>query len=239
MAAIGQMAAGVAHEIGNPLASISALVQLLHRRGHDAWAQDKLALIHRHVDRISGIVRRMSDFSRPAPRQSEWFALDDVLHDVIKLAQFDRRSRDVQVDWDDRPTGLRVFGIKEELLQVFWNVVCNAFDAMEGQGRLGVAVTVDVDHLTVRFADTGHGISAEVLPHVFEPFFTTKQVGKGTGLGLTVSARIMHEHGGRITIEPNGPTGVAVHVRVPIARVQSADAQAEPTGPAPVARAAS
>jgi len=227
MAAIGQMAAGVAHEIGNPLASISALVQLLHRRVDGEWPRDKLALIHRHVDRISRIVRGMSDFSRPGPRLQELFGLDEVIDEVAKLARFDRRSRGVQLEWGDEPTGLHIFGIKEELLQVFLNIVYNAFDAMNGDGRLTITTSIDVDHLTVSFRDTGSGVPPDALPHVFEPFFTTKEIGKGTGLGLAVSARIMHEHGGRIVIERNDPTGTTVHVRLPIDRVQSGPARAE------------
>ena len=227
MAAIGQMAAGVAHEIGNPLASISALVQLLHRRVDGDWARDKLALIHRHVDRISRIVRGMSDFSRPGPRRQELFGLDEVIREVAKLAQFDRRSRGVQLEWGDEPTRLHIFGIKEEVLQVFLNIVYNAFDAMNGNGRLTIATGIDVDHLTVSFRDTGSGVPPEALPHVFEPFFTTKELGKGTGLGLAVSARIMHEHGGRIVVERNGSAGTTVHVRLPIDRVQSGTARTD------------
>lgn len=227
MAAIGQMAAGVAHEIGNPLASISALVQLLHRQVDGEWPRDKLALIHRHVDRISRIVRGMSDFSRPGPRLQELFGLDEVIDEVAKLAQFDRRSRGVQLEWGDEPTGLHIFGIKEEVLQVFLNIVYNAFDAMNGNGRLTIATSIGVDHLTVSFRDTGSGVPPDALPHVFEPFFTTKEIGKGTGLGLAVSARIMHEHGGRIVIERNDPAGTTVHVRLPIDRVQSGPARAE------------
>ena len=216
MAAIGQMAAGVAHEVGNPLASISALVQLLRRRTEDHAMREKLDLVQNHIDRISRIVQQVSNFSRRSPRHREVFALGKVIEDAVKLARFDRRSRGIRVVRDDALPELRVHGIREELLQVFLNITYNAFDAMGEEGCLTVATTVDVDCLSVSFSDTGCGVSADALPHVFEPFYTTKEAGKGTGLGLAVSARIIHEHGGRIVIESNQACGTTVHVRLPV-----------------------
>jgi PAS domain S-box-containing protein len=211
MAAIGLLAAGVAHEIGNPLQALSMAAQSLDKRLSDDYGRRKLALIGEHIDRLSRIVRQMSDLARPQNAQAATCDLNAAIRRALEVVRYDRRSREVEFVFDLAPDAPAVTAVEDQLTQVFLNLAFNALDAMianppERPRRLRVSTRreegADGPRVRVAFEDTGPGIPEALRHRLFQPFFTTKDAGRGTGLGLSVSDRIVVEHGGRLRFEP-------------------------------------
>ncbi|MFN0058475.1 MAG: PAS domain S-box protein [Planctomycetota bacterium] len=225
LAAVGQLAAGVAHEIGNPLSSISAVVQTVMRKSQDPFVREKLDLVGSQIHRIGATLRQMMDFARPPRLKWSSCSIPEVLERSLELIRFDRRARDVEVHVNaakDLPT---TFAVPDLLAQVFINLMLNAFDAMQTnppeRRRLLVIesllqTTSTGPHICVRFRDSGPGISPDVVGRVLEPFFTTKGAGKGTGLGLSVSYRIIKDHGGKLHVEGGWGQGACITVDLPV-----------------------
>ncbi len=216
MAAIGQIAAGIAHEVGNPLSSISSIVQLLKRRGMDRGAADQLDLIETHIQRISGTVRQLVRLARPGPEQWERVDLGDTLSEAVRLIAFDRRARSVDIRYDPPRALPPTYAVRGQLQQVFINLFLNALDAMGEGGQLRVSTERSSRKISVHVEDTGCGITSEVGRRVFEPFFTTKDPGKGSGLGLAVSYSIIQKHGGSIDFRSTPGQGTVFTVGIPI-----------------------
>lgn len=216
MVAIGQIASGIAHEIGNPLSSISSVVQMLKRAHSPALKTEQLDLIETHIQRISAIVRQLVTLARPAPAKWDLVDLGQVLDEAIRLIRFDRRARNVEITLDRPSTLPRSHGIANELQQVFINLALNALDAMPDGGKLALRAVNRGRHLVLHVEDTGSGILPEVGRRVFEPFFTTKEPGSGTGLGLAVSYGIVQKHGGTIGFESVPGNGTTFTVQLPI-----------------------
>ncbi len=216
MVAIGQIASGIAHEIGNPLSSISSVVQMLKRAHSPALKTEQLDLIETHIQRISAIVRQLVTLARPAPAKWELVDLGQVLDEAIRLIRFDRRARNVEISLDRPSTLPRSHGIANELQQVFINLALNALDAMPEGGKLKLRAVNRGRQLVLHVEDTGSGILPEVGRRVFEPFFTTKEPGAGTGLGLAVSYGIVQKHGGTIGFESVPGDGTTFTVQLPI-----------------------
>jgi signal transduction histidine kinase len=217
MVAIGQMAAGVAHEIANPLSSISSIVQLL-KRGPAKNLADNLDLIQTHIERITSTVRQMTSLSRPLPARWRPVDIARTLDEAVRLVSFDRRAESVRIETvidDALPT---TYGLNEQLQQVFINLLLNALDAMADGGRLTVDARCERNHIALTFEDTGCGIPASVGRRIFEPFFTTKDPGKGTGMGLAVSYNIVQKHGGRIEFHDRQGGGTVFTIELPILR---------------------
>jgi len=220
LAAAGALAAGVAHEVNNPLASISSLIQILQSRPltveNEAESREMLRLASTQIDRISQVLRDMMDFARQ--RRPERAPLDValVVESSLRLASFDKAFKRLRVSVGFDEDVPEVSGDADQLQQVFLNLLLNARDAMPEGGELFVNLFFDAQDnaVVVEFADTGHGIDPEALPHVFDPFYTTKR--SGAGLGLAVCYAIVTAHGGGVTVEPNadGP-GTTARVRLP------------------------
>jgi len=236
LAAVGQLAAGVAHEIGNPLASISSVVQNLQRKNQDDRVAQKLELIGTHIDRITHIVRQLVDFARP-PRQ-EWrqVSIPRTLAKVLEIARYDPRARGVQIHLEIDPELPEIEGMEDQLSQVFLNLVLNSLDALAASSRgSDHRVWIDVaaherrgtPGVEVSVTDNGPGIPTDIQRRVFEPFFTTKQVGKGTGLGLAVSFRIIEQHGGSIYVDGGYADGARFVIELPLDRRQSQQEEEE------------
>ncbi len=225
MAAVGLLAAGVAHEIGNPLASISSVAQTAHRKSDDPYVRGKLELVRTHIDRIATIVRRMVDFARP-PRY-EWHScsVNDLVRNAAQFLEYDKRAKCVSIELDLSEELPTTVGMEDQLTQVFLNLILNALDAVEGvpaelTPRLCVSTRLDNEsrapEIVFRCEDNGPGIEAPAIRRIFEPFFTTKEVGRGTGLGLSVSFRIIEDHGGRIDVDSRPGEGARFEVRIPV-----------------------
>jgi len=214
MAAVGKLAAGVAHEVGNPLASISSVAQLMRRGCSDHQQVEKIDLIMQHINRASRIVRELLAFSRPVyERTPGEVDVSAVLDRAVSLLRFDKRAGRAVIDCRYAP-GLRVArGDTDRLMTVFTNVMINAFDAMaacrNGDGRLVISGEQVADRVVITFEDNGTGLTREQVHNAFEPFFTTKEPGSGTGLGLWVCYQVVRKHGGTIRIENRGDSDAA------------------------------
>ncbi len=215
LAVIGQLAAGVAHEIGNPLTSISAIVQVLERRTEDPFTTEQLQHVKKSIDRIARIVRELVDFSRPAPSMPAPVQVNDILATAIRLVQYDHRSRSITYDCVCDPALPVIHLVPDQILQVFLNLLINAIDAMNGQGRITVRTSADAHNARISIADSGHGIPADILPRIFDPFFTTKPMGKGTGLGLSVSYGIVKRYDGSIDVTSEPGVGSTFTIVLP------------------------
>lgn len=217
IAALGQMAAGVAHEIGNPLSSLSSIVgSLAADPGREGGREEKLRLMQEQIDRIARIVRELVDFSRPSSFGKRLMHANEMLRTAMGIARYDERFQGVHVitSLDNDIPALKLDG--DQLLQVFLNILLNAADAMKGSGTLTVSSRRMDRSVTVSFGDSGPGIAEESLSRIFEPFYTTKDVGKGAGLGLSVSYGIIQGMGGSIRASNQAGRGALFTVEIPL-----------------------
>ena len=216
LAVIGQLAAGVAHEIGNPLASISALVQILQRKSKDNFMSEQLVNIKENIDRISKIVRELVDFSRPPSYELASLEITDVIKTALGIVKYDKRVRKVKFETNLEPELPKVNIVPDQLLQVFVNILINALDAVDGNGTLKVTSFYDKKNVYVEIIDNGCGMDKKTIEKIFDPFFTTKEVGKGTGLGLSVSYGIIKRFNGDINVKSKINQGSTFTIILPI-----------------------
>jgi signal transduction histidine kinase len=216
LAAIGGLAAGVAHELRNPLTSVKLLLQHAASRGGDATVPaTKINLILDEIERMETTIQGLLDFSRPARPQRRVHDVRQTLERAIHLVEGRAGKQRVATDLQLGFTSIMVDGDPQQLHQVFVNLLINAIEAMPEGGELTVTLegTPESDMLKVRFRDTGLGIPAELLPRLFEPFASAKE--RGTGLGLAVSRRIVEEHGGAIAVRPVPEGGTIFEITLP------------------------
>ena len=232
LAAVGELAAGIAHEINNPLAYIGANLRAL--REHwialaDAWqgdvAKEDLAELFDEgaamlddslegVDRTAVIVRDVRAFSHGGSDEREHFDPNELLDRALRVAAPQlRRAARIERDFGEIPSA---FGARRELEQVFLNLIVNAAQAIESSGVVRVRTSVVAGSIEIAVADTGRGIAPEHIERIFDPFFTTKPVGEGTGLGLSISHEIVRRHGGRIDVASEPGQGTEFRVLLPI-----------------------
>jgi signal transduction histidine kinase len=216
LAAFGQLAAGVAHELGNPLASIDS--QLQRAEADPGRATQSVGIVRKEVSRMARMLRELVDFSRRKRDEVRLASLNQVVDDLVKLVEHDPRARNVTIlrDFAEDLPGVRI--VEDHLVQVLLNLALNALDALGQQGTLTFASRAEPGHVAIRVQDTGTGVPPGVAPHLFEPFYTTKAPGRGTGLGLFVSKRIVEDMGGSLALESTGVTGTTFVVRIPIER---------------------
>ena len=233
MVSVGFLAAGVAHEINNPLASILFCSEALERRlqevlgalaatSNGATAAEAevltryLKMIQQEALRCKDITQKLLDFSRTGDRRKEPADLTGLIRGVLEVARHLPSSRGKQVSFE--PGGYIVAPVNaQDLKSVILNLVVNSLDSMDDDGQLTIALSTGGGYAEMMFTDTGCGMSAEVLQNIFEPFFTKSRTGKGTGLGLFISHQIVDQHGGTITANSAGPgTGSTFTVRIPL-----------------------
>jgi len=217
LAAMGTLAAGVAHEVNNPLASISSLIQMIqNQNGIDPETRDKLNLVSEQIRRITQVTRDMTDFARTRPAAKTFLNIHDVIDPSLRLASFDAAFRKLDVRLELNGFSTDIYADADQLQQVFLNLFLNARDAMPNGGTLCISSKQSEDEIVFRISDSGVGISEAAANMIFDPFFTTKSAGKGTGLGLAVCYGIIMAHGGTIRAEPNHPTGTTFLVSLPL-----------------------
>jgi PAS domain S-box-containing protein len=237
LAAMGQMIAGVAHELNNPLTAILGVTEMLRDQSNDETASRQLDLAHRQARRAAHIVQSLLVFSRPSTPRSTLLHLPDLLQRTLQLHEHSLRANHIHVDLVARPDLPTVLGDPNQLTQVFLNLIVNAEQAIHevrDHGTLRVRLGVVGERVLITFQDDGVGIRRELLPRIFDPFFTTKRPGRGTGLGLSICMAITREHNGDISAQPLPDGGSVFTVSLPVC-TQSV-ALAEPAaGPASVA----
>lgn len=218
MAAFGLVAAGVAHEIGNPLSAIEMHLQLLADSALSEEDADSIATLRQEAARLRRTLRELVDFARRRRDESTLVSVESVVRDALRLMRFDRRMRriDVQVETSiDTPP---VEMVEDHLMQVILNLIINALDAMPGGGKLKIDTRYVGGQVVVRVRDNGSGMSHDVLRRCFEPMYSTKAPGKGTGLGLPICKDVVSAIGGDIELHSADQGGTTAIVTLPAAR---------------------
>ncbi len=221
MESIGTLAAGVAHEVGNPLASISALVQVVQRSTSDNFAKEKLELIKKQVTRISKIIRDLVDFSRPSNYELQLTDINQNIIEAIEIIKVGAKAKDIVFNLELNNKIPLLPLISDQIQQIFVNILLNAVDAISEtedkniHHRIIAKSDITEDNVIISFSDTGRGISDENFAKVFEPFYTTKKEGKGTGLGLWVSYGIVKSFQGDIRVESKLNKGTTFTITLP------------------------
>ncbi len=220
LAGLGKLTAGISHEIGNPLASISSLVQELRSLNQGEcedglFLHESLTTINSHIDRIAKIVRSLGDFSRVSTSDKMLCSIPDILERTLNLVKYDKRFRNIQfrTKISEIPD---MYINPDKMQQVFLNIMLNALDAMPDGGSLSIAIERVGTAVEIRFSDTGAGIDREIQDRIFDPFFTTKPLGRGTGLGLSICYGIIKEHHGSISVNSAPHEGAAFTISIPV-----------------------
>lgn len=217
LSAVGLLASGLAHEIGNPLASIQAVCDNQLRKQPDPLVAEKFQRIREQVGRITAIVRQLVGYARPTPSTWQPVVISETVHSALIIAKLSRSAKTVDIDLQIDSALPKPWGITDQVSQVFLNLFLNAFDAMPEEGGKLIVRTLQKDaSIAIEIEDNGAGMSTENLSKLFTPFFTTKDVGKGTGLGLHVCHGIVKRHGGRMSAESKLGKGSVFSVILPI-----------------------
>jgi PAS domain S-box-containing protein len=216
METFGTLAAGIAHEVGNPLTSISSIVQVIQRTSNDRFAHEKLELVKNQINRIAKIIRELVDFSRPSAYEVKDADVNAIIRDATNIVQYGKKVHDIHLSSNLQEPLPTVAVVPDQLVQVFLNILMNAVDACEGKkGEIGIASRMNGKNIEVEISDTGTGIEERNMGKIFDPFFTTKEIGKGTGLGLWVSLGIIKNFGGDIKVQSETGKGSSFKIYLP------------------------
>jgi signal transduction histidine kinase len=217
--ALTLLAAGVAHEIGNPLNSLHIHLQLMERKVRKLDGklkeelQEAIAISRAEITRLDSIVTQFLQAIRPSKPILHPENVNAIVEEAIRFFAPEIADRDIVVEAELRPDLPPIELDRDQMKQAFYNVIKNSFEAMKRRGILRIRTDMDATHVNVSFTDTGGGMSAESLSRVFEPYFTTKS--SGSGLGLLIVRRIVREHGGELAIESNEGKGLTLTIRLP------------------------
>ncbi|MFS0823814.1 ATP-binding protein [Bacillus sp. 1P02SD] len=212
LSVVGELAAGIAHEIRNPLTTIKGFVQFQKEKNESNSQISDIILSE--LDRINQIVSELLVFSKPQSKILKEFKVSDLIDYLIKLTSHEAILHNVEVRVESQAAGAILYGDKNELIQVFVNVIKNSIDAMPTGGKIRIRTKVDNDKVKIEVIDTGVGIPEERLEKIGEPFFTLKE--KGMGLGLTMSNKIIQDHQGTFNIKSKVGFGTKVTITLPI-----------------------
>jgi two-component system, sporulation sensor kinase E len=217
--ALTLLAAGVAHEIGNPLNSLHIHLQLMERKVRKLDGrvkeelQEAIAISRAEITRLDSIVTQFLQAIRPSKPVLHPENVNAIVDEALRFFAPEIEDRDIVVEAELRPDLPLLELDRDQMKQVFYNVIKNSFEAMKRRGILRIRTDMDATHVNISFTDTGGGMSAESLSRVFEPYFTTKN--SGSGLGLLIVRRIVREHGGEMAIESNEGKGLTLTIRLP------------------------
>jgi C4-dicarboxylate-specific signal transduction histidine kinase len=218
MANFGLLAAGIAHEVGNPLTGVTTLVQMLQRRGQDDYTLEKLNLMAAELTRMRDILRELTAFSRPGSRQRTWEDPRDLLHEALGIAKYHTRSGSRIRLPEALEASSKVYCVRGQMTQVFLNLMLNALDAAGPQGQVELTLHCSDSEVRIGVRDNGPGVAPELLPGLFQPFVTSKK--EGTGLGLFLSRKVVQAHGGTLehVAVAESVGGAIFEVAIPLGR---------------------
>jgi two-component system sensor histidine kinase HydH len=216
LAALGSLAAGVAHEIRNPLSSIKGFAQFFLKKNPPGSTDHKYSeVMIQEVERLDRVIANLLDYANPKAPAQERTALADIIHRSIALITDDAKAKkvDVTVEIEEKIPPVKVD--KDQITQVLLNIALNGLDAMKEGGKLTIRSFMDEESnvVIIEVEDTGHGIPEKELPRIFDPFYTTKKTG--TGLGLAIAHRIVENHGGTLSVKSTGKSGTMFRITVP------------------------
>ncbi|MGE5236509.1 MAG: ATP-binding protein [Acidobacteriota bacterium] len=224
MAAVGTLAAGVAHEVNNPLAGILTCIETIEANPEDADLRNRyLALVSDGIRRIEHTVANLLNFSRPRAPQPEPTSLNHSLHHVAELVEYQLRKNNVEIRFDLDEEEPVVLADHFQMEQVLLNLVLNSIQAMPSGGTLTLRTRTLAEKVVAEVTDSGAGIPVAIRDRIFDPFFTTRDVGEGTGLGLSVSYNIVAAHGGSIDVETEVGKGSTFRVTLPVRQTSSGE----------------
>jgi two-component system, NtrC family, sensor kinase len=212
-AAFGLLAAGIAHEVGNPLAGISSVIQLLNRRDVDDYTRERYQMVDDQLRRIQRTLRELIDFSRPATLERSQCDLQEVLEAALNIAKYYKRRKNKQIVTHYAEGLPKLNAVRDQLVQVFLNLILNAMDATAEGGTIEITTRRDEPWLRISIRDNGSGIAEAHRARLFQPYFTTKETG--TGLGLFVCRLILERNDGRIELTDTSPSGTTFSVLLP------------------------
>ena len=214
LADLGTMAAGMAHEIRNPLSAIKTYVALLPKKiGKTGFLEKFQRTVPREINRLNTLIEELLELSRPPRYNFKLTGIQTLLMQSIDLLEADLRLKGIDCQWDIPHDLPPIMADVEQLEKVFINLIQNGAQAMSGGGKISIYAAWENDWLTLEFKDTGLGFSSELAENIFNPFFTTK--AKGTGLGLAITHKVISEHGGHITVTSKKDAGSCFSIRLP------------------------
>jgi two-component system, NtrC family, sensor kinase len=213
-AAFGLLAAGIAHEVGNPLAAISSLVQMMNRKDVDAQMHERLGLIDEQLLRIQRTLRELVEFSRPGTTELSRVDLHGCINNALNIAKYYKRKKGKTIRTDFTEDLPPIIAVRDQLLQVFLNLILNALDATEEGGTIRISTRLEEGQVVVEVTDDGCGISDGDQQRLFEPYFTTKPTG--TGLGLFVCRNIVESFDGTMQLAGSRPGETTFRVTLPV-----------------------
>ncbi len=217
LAAMGTLAAGVAHEVNNPLAAISSLIQMMQSKQNlDERMQENLKIISTQIQRITQVTKDMMEFARVRPAAKSDVNINDLIEKSLRLASFDKSFQKLQIIKDFGKNLPSIHADGDQLQQVFLNLILNSRDAMPEGGRLRIVTLPIGKNVQIEISDNGIGVDENNLKKIFDPFFTTKQTGKGTGLGLAVCYGIITAHNGKIEVSSAENDGTTFKILLPL-----------------------
>jgi PAS domain S-box-containing protein len=238
LAAMGQMLAGVAHELNNPLTAILGVTELLRERAPvaDDATQRQLELTHRQARRAARIVQNLLEFSRPASPQKKPLDVNVLIERTLQLQDHSFKRNQIEIDYQPQHGLPAILGDGNQLIQVLLNLVTNAEQAIRevrDHGRIEIRSALEDHRIQVSVKDDGVGIAPDALPRIFDPFYTTKRPGGGTGLGLSICMSIIREHGGNLDAKPLPEGGSMFTLDLPsVPQASESSSSASPTGTA-------
>jgi signal transduction histidine kinase len=216
LALLGEISAGLAHELRNPLGSLVAGIKLLGREGKSEEEKKTIhEILKKESNRLNKALGDFLDYARPKKLQLTSVDINQLLDEILKLVRQDTDlARDNKIETDYTPSLPRISADSDRLRQVFWNILVNGLKSMEGEGTLSVKTVVNTEWLQVEISDTGKGIAPENIEKIFTPFFSLRK--GGTGLGLAIAQRIMEEHKGKIEVESEEGRGTRFTIKFPL-----------------------
>ncbi|HTM38857.1 MAG TPA: PAS domain S-box protein [Terriglobales bacterium] len=219
LAAMGQMIGGFAHELNNPLTGILGLSEMLQDSDVTENTKKQLGMIHTQARRAAEIVQNLVFYSRPPAPGKSRVNLSEMIQRSLHLQAYSLRKNNINVDFEPNDSLPAVAGDPNQLVQVFWNLIVNAEQAIrevQEKGTIKIRLGRNANSLWASFQDDGPGISPEILPNIFDPFYTTKRPGRGTGLGLSICKAVLREHGGNVEASSSPGAGAIFTVTLPV-----------------------